>query len=129
MDLFGSTVQLAALLCSYAQPDQSVVSNAVAELRIGKGLMFQDLGEISLKGFERRAPPAPLPSMNPIGALAKAAGSGLRATWLGHSTVLIEIDGVRCSPTRSGGRGLRRRDSRAPSASSRCPFPFMRCRR
>ncbi len=27
--------------------------------------------------------------------LAPAPGSGLRATWLGHSTVLIEIDGVR----------------------------------
>jgi len=25
----------------------------VAELCIGKGLMFQDLGEVSLKGFER----------------------------------------------------------------------------
>jgi len=53
LDLFGSTVQLAARLCSYAQPDQSVVSNAVAELCMGKGLTFQDLGEISLKGFDR----------------------------------------------------------------------------
>ena len=32
---------------------QSLVSNVVAELCIGKGLTFQDLGEISLKGFER----------------------------------------------------------------------------
>lgn len=53
MDLFGSTVQLAARLCSHAKPEQSLVSNAVAELCIGKGLMFVDLGEISLKGFER----------------------------------------------------------------------------
>jgi class 3 adenylate cyclase len=53
MDLFGSTVQLAARLCSYAQPDQSLVSNAVAELCMGKGLTFRDLGEISLKGFDR----------------------------------------------------------------------------
>jgi class 3 adenylate cyclase len=52
-DLFGSTVQLAARLCSHAQPEQSLVSNAVAELCIGKGLTFQDLGEISLKGFDR----------------------------------------------------------------------------
>ena len=53
MDLFGSTVQLAARLCSHAQPEQSLVSNAVAELCIGKGLTFQDLGEVSLKGFDR----------------------------------------------------------------------------
>ncbi|HEY3179081.1 MAG TPA: nickel-binding protein [Casimicrobiaceae bacterium] len=53
MDLFGTTVQLAARLCSHAQPEQSLVSNAVAELCIGKGLMFHDMGEVSLKGFDR----------------------------------------------------------------------------
>ena len=53
LDLFGSTVQLAARLCSHAQPEQSLVSNVVAELCIGKGLTFQDLGKISLKGFDR----------------------------------------------------------------------------
>ncbi|HVN34102.1 MAG TPA: nickel-binding protein [Casimicrobiaceae bacterium] len=50
-DLFGSTVQLAARLCAHAQPEQSLVSNVVAELCIGKGLAFEDLGEVSLKGF------------------------------------------------------------------------------
>ena len=53
MDLFGTTVQLAARLCSHAQPEQSLVSNVVAELCIGKGLAFTDLGEVSLKGFDR----------------------------------------------------------------------------
>ena len=48
-----------------------------------------------LCGGERRVPQAPLPSMNPRDAWATPAGSGLRATWLGHSTVLIEIDGLR----------------------------------
>jgi len=52
-DLFGSTVQLAARLCSHAQPGQVLVSNVVAELCIGKGLLFQDLGEAHLKGFDR----------------------------------------------------------------------------
>ena len=33
--------------------------------------------------------------MSPLDAWAKSAASGLRATWLGHSTVLIEIDGLR----------------------------------
>jgi len=52
-DLFGVTVQLASRLCSHALPEQCLVSNVVAELCIGKGLTFQDLGEVSLKGFER----------------------------------------------------------------------------
>ena len=52
-DLFGSTVQLAARLCAHAQPAQSLVSNAVAELCLGKGLLFDDLGEVAFKGFSR----------------------------------------------------------------------------
>jgi class 3 adenylate cyclase len=52
-DLFGSTVQLAARLCSHALPEQILVSNVVAELCLGKGVPFQDLGEVTLKGFDR----------------------------------------------------------------------------
>ena len=51
-DLFGSTVQLAARLCSQAQPEQILVSNAVAELCAGKTLSFQEVGEVALKGFD-----------------------------------------------------------------------------
>jgi len=43
----------------------------------------------------RRVPAGPLPSQNPTAAWLKKPASGLRATWLGHSTVLIEIDGLR----------------------------------
>ena len=50
-DLFGSTVQLAARLCAHAQPEQILVSCAIAELCLGKGLSFEDLGEVTLKGF------------------------------------------------------------------------------
>jgi class 3 adenylate cyclase len=50
-DLFGSTVQLASRLCAHAQPEQILVSSAIAELCIGKGLLFEDLGEVALKGF------------------------------------------------------------------------------
>src|SRR4029077_15313740 len=50
-DLFGSTVQLAARLCAHAQPEQILVSNVIAELCLGKGLSFEDLGEVTLKGF------------------------------------------------------------------------------
>ena len=52
-DIFGSTVQLAARLCSHAEPEQILVSSVVAELCIGKGLTFRPLGEVSLKGFDR----------------------------------------------------------------------------
>ncbi len=48
-----------------------------------------------LCGGERRVPRGPLPSLNPLDAWRKTPTSGLRATWLGHSTVLIEIDGLR----------------------------------
>ena len=50
-DLFGSTVQLAARLCAHAQPEQILVSTAIAELCLGKGLSFEDIGEVTLKGF------------------------------------------------------------------------------
>ena len=48
-----------------------------------------------LCGGERRVPRAHLPSVNPLDSWRKPPASGLRATWLGHSTVLIEIDGLR----------------------------------
>jgi class 3 adenylate cyclase len=50
-DLFGSTVQLAARLCDHARPEQILVTSAIAELCIGKGLLFEDLGEVVIKGF------------------------------------------------------------------------------
>lgn len=52
-DLFGCTVQLAARLCAHAEAEQIVVSNVVAELCMGKGLRFEDLGEVQLKGFDQ----------------------------------------------------------------------------
>ena len=66
-----------------------------------------------LCGGERRVPPGPLPSVSPLEDWARSPDSGLRATWLGHSTVLLEVDGVRvltdpvwgprASPTRFAG--------------------------
>jgi class 3 adenylate cyclase len=52
-DLFGCTVQLAARLCSHAQAEQILVSNVIAELCEGKALPFEDLGEVTLKGFDQ----------------------------------------------------------------------------
>ena len=46
-------------------------------------------------GRGRRTPPNQLPVESPLEAWARPVETGLRATWLGHSTVLLEIDGVR----------------------------------
>ncbi len=48
-----------------------------------------------LRGGNRRVPRGLLPTLNPLDAWGKRPGSGLRATWLGHSTVLVEIEGTR----------------------------------
>jgi L-ascorbate metabolism protein UlaG (beta-lactamase superfamily) len=52
------------------------------------------IGEF-LRGGERRVPRGALPTLDPRSTWAKPPASGLRATWLGHSTVLLEIDGLR----------------------------------
>ena len=44
-------------------------------------------------GDEVRMPPAPLPALRP--ALAATPAPGLRAFWIGHASVYIEIDGLR----------------------------------
>ena len=46
-------------------------------------------------GGENRTPKGPLPSYDPRPHWVHPAETGLRATWLGHSTVLLEIDGWR----------------------------------
>ena len=52
-DLFGSTVQLAARLCAFAQPDQVVVSGDTYDLCQDAGLRFDDAGHAQLKGFDQ----------------------------------------------------------------------------
>src|SRR5438045_6459891 len=51
-DLFATTVQLASRLCGHAQAEHIRASNVLAELCLGKGLLFEDLGEVTLKGFD-----------------------------------------------------------------------------
>ena len=48
-----------------------------------------------LFGGDRRVPGGPLPAHDPRAAWLKPPDTGLRATWLGHSTVLLEMDGAR----------------------------------
>jgi L-ascorbate metabolism protein UlaG (beta-lactamase superfamily) len=66
---------------------------------IAPGLRDKSVAMPSVKDFllggERRTPGAPLPSIDPREAWNRKPGSGLRATWLGHSTVLLEMDGHR----------------------------------
>lgn len=42
-----------------------------------------------------RRPPAAIPTERPLEAWLRPCETGLRATWLGHSTTLLEIDGAR----------------------------------
>jgi class 3 adenylate cyclase len=51
-DIYGTVVNLAARICSHAEPGQILVSAAVKELAIGKSLGFIDRGPIALKGFD-----------------------------------------------------------------------------
>lgn len=49
-----------------------------------------------LGGHEQRVPPGPMPIVTLTRAdFERPPDSGLRATWLGHSTVLVEMDGAR----------------------------------
>lgn len=52
-DLFGATVQLAHRLCAHAEPQQIIVSNAVAELCAGKMFAMRGTGPLTLKGFDQ----------------------------------------------------------------------------
>jgi len=55
---------------------------------------FPGIGEFLCAG-PPRYPEAPLANVDPRPEWQRPPASGLRVTWLGHSTVLIEIDGVR----------------------------------
>ena len=47
------------------------------------------------RGGPGRVPDVELPVESPLASWSRPAETGLRVTWLGHSTVLLEIDGVR----------------------------------
>ena len=52
IDLFGTSVDLAARLVDHAQPGQIIASDVVRQLAAGKQFLFSDLGETELRGFE-----------------------------------------------------------------------------
>lgn len=59
-----------------------------------KGNPLPILADFAFGGRKRR-PPVVLPVESPLELWQRPIDSGLRLTWLGHSTVLIEIDGHR----------------------------------
>jgi L-ascorbate metabolism protein UlaG (beta-lactamase superfamily) len=60
-----------------------------------KGNPLSTFGEFFFGG-DARVPHAPLPVESPLAAWATpVSSSGLRVTWLGHSTLLLELDGLR----------------------------------
>lgn len=50
-DLFGAAVNLSSRLCTHAEADTILVSNAVKDLAIGKPFAFDPKGAVALKGF------------------------------------------------------------------------------
>ena len=51
-DLFGTAVILAARIAAKAEGGEILASNVVRELVAGKGFLFADRGEVTLRGFE-----------------------------------------------------------------------------
>lgn len=92
-----------------------------------KGNPLPVIGEYFFGGGQR-LPPGPLPLDRPHQAWSERASRGLRVTWLGHSTVLLEIDGYtvltdpvfgeRASPVRFAGP---KRFHPVPAALSELP--------
>ena len=52
-DLYGTAVNLAARICGHAEAGQILASSVVQELAAGKGFVFTDQGEASLKAFDK----------------------------------------------------------------------------
>jgi L-ascorbate metabolism protein UlaG (beta-lactamase superfamily) len=74
--------------------DGVFVNTAPVAQGLKKGTATPTLAEF-LCGGQRRTPRAPLPSQSPLAGWTKPPETGFRATWLGHSTVLLELDGAR----------------------------------
>ena len=74
------------------QYDGSVFRNPNGVKPDLKGNPLPVLGEFFFGGGQRM-PPGPLPIVKPHESWQARVNSGLRITWLGHSTVLIEMDG------------------------------------
>src|SRR6478609_3446025 len=70
--------------------------NLQPETPTSSGAMFDYLVR-QFSGDEVRVPPSPLPvlAVDPTALAAAPPASGLRAFWIGHASVYVEIDGLR----------------------------------
>jgi L-ascorbate metabolism protein UlaG (beta-lactamase superfamily) len=97
MQVLGSKAQGARLerMAASARFQDGVFRNTLpVSAGLKKGTTLSTAKEF-LWGDQRRVPTGILPIVNPYDSWLRPAHSGLRATWLGHSTVLLEIDGMR----------------------------------
>ena len=90
----ASGLRLERMQASPRYVDGAFVNTAPVAQGLKKGTATPTIAEF-LCGGQRRAPRAPLPSQSPLAGWQKPPETGLRATWLGHSTVLLEVDGAR----------------------------------
>ncbi|AKQ66383.1 Outer membrane protein romA [Myxococcus hansupus] len=97
LQAFGANAEgarLARMKASSRYKD-GIFTNTAGDRVALNGPTWSTLKEM-LFGTQQRTPPAPLPMEQDVAAaLAKPPETGLRVTWLGHSTLLVEIDGFR----------------------------------
>ena len=97
MQVLGSKAQGARLERMKASPrfkDGTFHNVSAVTAGLKKGTAVATMKEL-VCGKQRRVPTGVLPIVDPLEAWLRPVQSGLRATWLGHSTVLLEIDGAR----------------------------------
>jgi L-ascorbate metabolism protein UlaG (beta-lactamase superfamily) len=97
MSAFGGKVaglRLERIAASPRYLDGAFRNTLTVGPELKKGTRLPTIKEF-LVGGQNRTPPAPLPSIDPRPRWVTPVETGLRATWLGHSTVLLEIDGAR----------------------------------
>ncbi len=97
MKSFGaqaSGLRLERMQASPRYVDGAFVNTTQVSQGLKKGTAKPTIAEF-LCGGQRRTPRAPLPLHSPLASWQRAPDTGLRATWLGHSTVLLELDGAR----------------------------------
>ena len=95
--VFGGRSQGARLERVLASPrfHEGIFRNTAAVAQgLKPGTALSTMGEF-FRGGAVRTPPGRLPTGDPLPLWARAPDTGLRATWLGHSTVLLELDGLR----------------------------------
>ena len=77
-----------------------------------------------LCGGARRTPGGPLPALDPRETWLRRVDTGLRATWLGHSTVLLEIGGLRVLTDPVWGRRASPSQMAGPKRFQPVPVPL-----